>query len=255
MESNLIHGSAPVEVLYESDRILAATTWRGMCDVDNPYSGFSVCHYVGDDEAHWHACRNALARYFGVDTAHVVVPRQTHGSNVSVVSSAPVEPSAIENVDAVITNLPGVVVGVNTADCLPLLLFDEMNGVVGTAHAGWRGAVGGIIGNTLTEMIKNGASVEALHAIIAPHIGVCCFEVGEEVAGQFHPDDVVRADNVRPHVDLSRAVVRQLIDAGVSHENIVIHADCKRCNPDRYFSARAHGIASGRNFTFIMLKK
>jgi copper oxidase (laccase) domain-containing protein len=83
---------------------------------------------------------------------------------------------------------------------------------------------------------------------------VCCFEVGDEVAAQFHPDDVVRHAGAKPHVSLAGAVTRTLRRLGVNEANICADAECTRCHHERYFSARALGIASGRNFSFISLK-
>ena len=244
----------PVELLYDSPRVIAGTTSRGMhTDVD-PYSGFSLCHYVGDNDAHWSQCRMSLAEYLGISCDSLVVPRQTHGVRIALIENLPIAGDCLDGVDAVVTTLPRVAVGVNTADCLPLLLSDECAHVVAAVHAGWRGAVNGIVENALDVMIQAGANPGDIHAYIAPHIGTCCFEVGDEVASRFHPGDVTRTAGGRPHVSLSSSVVRSLTGHGVLPDNIACSGECTRCNPRHYFSARALGIASGRNFSFVMLK-
>jgi hypothetical protein len=277
MENSVTHPAVPVLTLADTDRVCVGTTFRGNIatgklnnsdSVDyksgdagansaagDAYSEFSLCHYVGDAEAHWRDCRRRLAQHLGVELDRLIVPRQTHSVNVAVVRSIPVGDADIEGVDALVTTLPGVVVGVNTADCLPLLLYDEQSGVVAAVHAGWRGAVGGVVENAVAAMIEQGAHPADIHAIVAPHIGVCCFEVGEEVAERFHPDDVVRHAGAKPHVSLAGAVTRTLRNLGVDAANICADAECTRCRSTRYFSARALGIASGRNFSFISLKK
>lgn len=248
--------SVPVVSLYESDLVYAGTTFRGVSVADDSYSGFSLCHYVGDEASHWQQCRAELASWLGISEHNIIVPRQTHSARVAFIDDVPVDDRDIDGVDAVVTTLHGVAVGVNTADCLPLLLCDEKVGVVCAVHAGWRGAVGGVVGNALDRMVLAGASPGDIHGFIAPHIGVCCFEVGEEVACQFHPDDVVyHQDGEKPHVNLSGAVTRILVSKGVPRENITDIGECTRCRSDRYFSARARGVASGRNFSFIIKNK
>lgn len=244
--------SVPLLSLYDSGEVYAATTFRGLSRADDVYSGFSLCHYVDDETSHWQQCRDELASCLGISADMVVVPRQTHSARVAVVDSVPVDSRDIDGVDAVVTALQGVAVGVNTADCLPLLLCDEKAGVVCAVHAGWRGTVGGVVENAVDCMVRAGASAGDIHGFIAPHIGVCCFEVGDEVACRFHPEDVVHHADEKPHVNLSAAVVRILVSKGVPRENITDIGECTRCRSDRYFSARALGVASGRNFSFII---
>ncbi|WP_295727799.1 polyphenol oxidase family protein [uncultured Muribaculum sp.] len=245
----------PVKPLYDSPQVIAATTSRGLHSDSDPYSGFSLCHYVGDRKGHWTQCRRALARYLGISSEYLVVPRQTHSVRVALIGELPAGDDCLDGVDAVVTKLPRVAVGVNTADCLPLLLFDEHAHVIAAVHAGWRGAVGGIVDNALDVMIQAGAHIGDIHAYIAPHIGACCFEVGDEVAARFDSDDVTRMAGRRPHVSLASSVVRSLMGFGLLADNIISSGECTRCTPGRYFSARALGIASGRNFSFVMLKE
>lgn len=246
--------TVPLISLYDSPGICVGTTFRGVPAADDSYSGFSLCHYVGDAEEHWQRCRHALADHLGIPLNHLIVPRQTHSVNVALISSLPVADRDIEGVDAVVTTMSGVAVGVNTADCLPVLLFDEVAGVAGAVHAGWRGAVGGIVDRSVDVMVSAGAVAARIHAYIAPHIRQCCFEVGEDVAAQFSGEDVLRHQQAKPHVSLASYVKRALVLNGVPEENISDPGECTRCHPDRYFSARALGIASGRNFSYIMLK-
>ncbi len=233
----------------------AGNTWRGAgADFSDPYSGFSVCHYVGDSPAHVAECRRELAAFLGVRPEALIVPRQTHGCRIAVVDRVPFPPEELESTDAVITSLPGVAVGVNTADCVPVLLSAPGAGIVAAVHAGWRGAVAGIVGRTVAKMAQLGAEPSDIRAAIRPCICVECFEVGEEVAVRFPEEFVVRRESVRPHVDLPSYVASQLAEAGIKPGNISMPQGCTRCNPRRYFSARAIGSASGRIFSFVMRK-
>ena len=218
----------------------------------SPYSSFNVCHYVGDDIRHVSECRSRLCERLGISGDRLIVPRQTHSVNCAVIDSVPAGPSVIEGVDALVTKLRGVVIGVSTADCVPVLLADAANGVIAAAHAGWRGAVGGIVSVTLNRMIGLGADPRYIMAVMGPCICKDCFEVGEEVAAQFPDECVVRVAGQKPHVDLPGYVASMLEAGGVSRSSVVMPIACTKCEPDHYFSARALGINSGRNFSMIV---
>lgn len=230
-------------------------TSRGdVCDA-SAYSGFNICHYTGDSVSHITDCRRRLAEAVGVDVDRIIVPRQTHSVKVAVVSSLPVDDVLLEGVDGIVSILNKVVIGVSTADCVPVILVDETTGVVAALHAGWRGAVGGIVREGVGRMKELGAVPERTMAYIGPSICVDCFEVGEEVAEKFPDECVVRYDDGRrPHVDLPRYVVLMLEQEGVQSCNIKSFTKniCTRCHPDQYFSARALGVESGRNYTFVI---
>lgn len=247
--------SETIDILYSSDTSLVATTRRGQgVLIEDPYSGFSVCTYSGDNENHYreHICR--LADSLGIDEKHIVMPRQTHTSNVSVIHSLPDSPESLQDIDAVITNKKGMAIGVNTADCVAVLLIDETNGLCAAVHSGWRGTVEDITGKCVERMIESGADSSAIKAFIPPCIHVECFEVGEEVAELFPSEYVNREFGSKPHIDLVSMICEQLKSRGVKSGNITVSAACTRCNPDKYFSARALGVKSGRNFSFTMLK-
>lgn len=260
MNPETLTHEVPLEVLHESFKAFAATTWRGPDIVaSDPYSGFSICHYTGDLSGHWRSCRRSLERFCGVTPERLIVPRQTHSATVLTLSGKDfddgemaVATESLEGVDAVVTDIRNLVIGVNTADCLPLILIDEEAGVAGAVHAGWRGAVAGIAVNALHAMERLGAYPVRVKALMAPCILLNEFEVGEEVAGHFPRECVSRGYGERPHVNLPLAVAMQLRGCGVT--DIKFPPAGTLSNPRRYFSARAAGIASGRNFTFVFLR-
>ncbi len=241
----------PVTILQQTEKTIVGATWRGIEANDaDPYTGFSVCHYTGDEPSHYQWCRQQLASLFGLSSESVIVPRQIHGTNVAVIDSVDFERTEVENVDAVIVTVPRLIVGVCTADCIPVIITCEEPTIVAAVHAGWRGAVAGIVEKTVEIMRRHGA--RDLCAVIGAGIGVCCFEVGDEVASQFPEEFVDRSFGERPHVDLKGYVASCLRNSGVT--SIADIEECTRCAPDRYFSARAQGINSGRNYTFAMIK-
>lgn len=238
----------PVEI---APGVKALVTCRGEID-DSPYSGFNICHYTGDSPLHVAESRKALADYIGVADGCIILPRQTHSNRCKLIDSVPVKAEELEGVDALVTRMKRVAIGVSTADCVPVLLADSQAGIIGAAHAGWRGAVGGVVENCVALMLAEGADVSRLKVAIGPCICLECFEVGEEVAGQFPESCVVRGEG-KPHVDLPLFVKETLIKCGLKEDVIAMPSSCTRCHPDRYFSARAAGIKSGRNFSMIML--
>lgn len=234
--------------------VVCGTTMRGVSGSHaGPYEGLSVCGYTGDEEVHVRASLESLARLLGVRPEDIVMPRQTHSATVRRIGRW-ISQGELYGVDGLVTTEPGIVIGMNTADCVPVLLADSRARVVAAVHAGWRGAVAGIVMKAVDEMTEAGASAENIRAYIGPSIHSCCFEVGQEVAREFPKRFVIRAGGAKPHVDLQGFVTWQLTQKGVPAENIEDSGECTRCRPERYFSARALGINSGRNFSFIGLR-
>ena len=146
--------------------------------------------------------------------------------------------------DALLENVPGSVVAVKTADCLPILLVDERRRAVAAVHAGWRGTVAGIAQHAVEAMRAQFGSLAAdLHAAIGPGIGPCCYQVGPEVAARFGLQG-------RARVDLAGANRRQLSDAGVTPERIYASNLCTMCRPDEFHSFRRDKEAAGRLYSF-----
>jgi YfiH family protein len=184
---------------------------------------------------------------------------QTHSTDVRVVKDTsdarPPEASLGENVycDALTTNAPRILLGVKTADCVPVVLGDERTGACAAVHAGWRGTLASIVKHTLERMMKEyGARAEDLRAAIGPSALACCYEVGSEVIAAFH-DKSPDADHLftptrdnHARVDLHQANREQLIAAGVSPQNIHIAPLCTMCRTDLFFSYRREKKLHGR---------
>lgn len=243
--------------LLSAGRCRSAFTTRGcVADPQEPYAGFNVCHYSGDNGAHVAKCLGELSEVTGLPQNRIVLPTQTHSATAVEITSIPPEGVVRPEADALVTRLRDVIIGVNTADCVPVVLLDPVSETIGVAHAGWRGAVGGIVENTLELMLRVGARVEDICFAHGPSICVDCFEVGEEVACRF-PEEFVdrRTDRPRPHVNLQGYVRDILLRAGLRAERGMTWDEslCTRHNPGRYFSARTLGTSSGRLFTFARI--
>ena len=241
-----------------------STTRKGGVSQGN-YGEFNINYYCGDDETHIAANRLALCGLLHITPRQLVYPHQTHDDVVGMIddqwmeSLSPAEKSgSLEGVDAVMTNLSGVCVGVSTADCIPLLLYDGEHHACCAVHAGWRGTVKCIIQKAVEAMTATyGSNPRQIKAVIGPGISLACFEVGDEVYEEFARAgfDMQRiARKYRKwHIDLWECNRMQLMGMNVPEENIQVAGICTYTRHEEFFSARRLGINSGRIFTGIML--
>jgi hypothetical protein len=183
------------------------------------------------------------------DRGRLQLLTQVHGCRV-VAAPAPGRPEA----DAALTTRAGVLLGIETADCLPVLLVDPRRRAVAAAHAGWRGTAAGISTAVVQSLVDDGSRPADLLAALGPAIGPCCYEVGEELRDAFGPlaDAVFRSGpRGRPHLDVREANLRQLLQAGLRPERVEHVAECTRCMPGRYHSYRRDGRGAGRMISFV----
>ncbi|MBE6249905.1 MAG: peptidoglycan editing factor PgeF [Prevotella sp.] len=247
--------NSPQLTYYDmGNRVVAfSTTRQGGCSQGN-YADFNINGYCGDSEEHIAANKASLAQCLGITAHQIVMPHQVHGREVVRIDHP--SQTGVE-ADAVMTNLPGLCIGVSTADCIPVLLYDEQQHAACAVHAGWRGTVQRIVDHAVTAMqLSYGTDPAQLRAVIGPGISLDSFEVGDEVydsfaAAGFEMAAISRHDE-KWHIDLPVCNQIQLQEAGV--RAIYLSGICTYQHADRYFSARRLGIQSGRIFTAIMLK-
>lgn len=221
------------------------------------YATLNVGGKWGDDPEHVAHNRRRLAAAAGFDWARLYTARQVHGARVALVVDGTLPERVAETeADVVATAVPGAVVGVYTADCVPILVADD-EGRVAAAHAGWRGTVKGVASAAVEALVSIGARRERLRAALGPSICAHCFEVGEEVAAEFDalvPSSVIRADGKKPHVDLWEANRRLLIAAGLADAAIDAAPPCTMCESERFFSFRRDGSGIGQHLSFVMAR-
>jgi len=205
--------------------------------------------------------RARVARLLGAEPGKLATPYQTH-SNVAVVAGKTWKPDVRPEADAIVTATPGVVVGIVTADCAPVLLCDPAARVIGAAHAGWRGAFSGIVEAAVEAMKELGAGEDRIVASIGPTISQGAYEVGEDFKAQFvetEPDAEMFFANDEgtgePHFDLPAYVVDRLERAGVN--DIYDLGICTYYDETRLYSYRRsqhHGEEDyGRQISAIVL--
>lgn len=204
----------------------------------------------------------------------LVTLRQIHSDIIHRVSNVP--KNALVG-DGLVTNKPGLIIGVLTADCLPIVILDPRTAAVGVFHAGWRGTLHRIAEKGVGELRRAFRSFPGdLHAIIGPGIGKCCYQVGIEVRTKFESQfsyapelfhEIKESDPVRERypllfltarppghselpvqlfLDLAEANRRQLLAVGISARNIQTLKLCTSCNTDRLFSHRKENGSTGR---------
>lgn len=265
---------APQLLLYDlGPGVTAFSTTRHGGASHGCYADFNINEYCGDNPESVARNRQALAAAIGIDLERVIMPHQTHGVEVRRIDEDFLRQSdsarrmALEGVDAVMTDVAGVCVGVSTADCIPVLLYDEEHGAVCAVHAGWRGTLARIVLKAVAEMrLACHTRPDRLRAVIGPGISVDAFEVGQEVYDAFlsagfdmqgiskqmppmHPAADASVPPMKWHIDLKECNRQQLLEAGVKAERIHVSDICTYSDSGNYFSARKLGAKSGRIYT------
>lgn len=249
-----------------NERLVAFSTMRHGGVSKGAYASMNINRYCGDREMDVVANEALLCEQLQIPTDYLVMPHQTHQTQVRMVGqelmslNPRMRKTLLHGVDALITDVQGICIGVSTADCIPVLLHDEEHHATAAIHAGWRGTVAGIVGKTVKEMeFHYGTNPGKLQAIIGPGISMEQFEVGDEVYEQFHAAgfrmEWIARRYDKWHIDLKRCNQLQLEMQGVVTERIQISPVCTYTQNEDYFSARRQGPLCGRIFSGIMMKR
>ena len=252
------------------DGVTAFSSTRQGGYSEGRYGEFNINRYCGDDEEAIRKNREALCQLLHISDERLLMPHQVHLTEIAVVDEnllrlpADEQQEALEGIDAIMTDRVGVCIGVSTADCIPVLLYDKRHHAVSAIHAGWRGTVQRIVEKTIVQMTAvYGTQPSELVAQIGPGIHLDNFEVGDEVYEAFQQAgfDMETISKRYPtadgkgekwHIDLPECNRQQLIAAGLPAESVTVSPICTYQRHDTFFSARRLGITSGRIFTGIM---
>ena len=256
LEQDLL-GAIPVltdNALARTLGVRVAFTGREGGVSDGCYGALNLGNHVNDDPAAVAENVARTARALGADPTEVLVANQVHGTRiVAVRDSGPAalqtaRAEAAAGADGFLVTVPGALALLCFADCTPVILVSPF-GSFAVAHAGWRGCVGGIASAAARALAEaDQVSPAALNVYIGPHIGPCCFEVGDEVAVRFRDafgPACVEGDG--HHVSMAAAIAADLASAGIDGRRIASAGVCTQCHPDRYFSYRASGGVCGRH--------
>ena len=233
---------------------------------DGIFSTMNLSFSRGDNENAVLNNYKIICDAIGVDYKKCVLSKQTHTTNIRVVSPDDIGKGIIkerdfDDVDGLITNIPGVTLVTQYADCVGLLFYDPVKQVVAASHAGWRGTVNEIGRLTVEKMqAAFGCNPADILTAIAPSIGKCCFEVDKPVYDEFIKlknidlsDIIDDKGNGKYNIDLWECNRQILLSAGILPQNITITDLCTKCHPAVFFSHRATLGKRGNLAAFICL--
>ena len=228
---------------------------------EGPYSNLNTCFLVGDREEDVRRNLTLIADSFSIPADRLILMGQVHGDRILILDGEGPPPGSISECDGLITDRPGVALGIRTADCVPLLFVDRVRRVIGVAHAGWRGTALRIASRMVDLFEQRFSSrIENILITVGPAIGVCCYQVDAPVYAAFSSQPGVdrflypcREDG-RWMLDLVSANRITLMERGASAGNILSAGHCTACRRDIFFSHRASLGSTGRQINFIMLR-
>ncbi len=250
MNSSLVFDQKFRLFRYPGLEIPHAITTRHTFDEED----FNLSFHTGE-EKNVSAHRHQLKAYFS-EASSLTVPKQCHGVSIYEVGKGCLS-SVPEDTDALVTNVKGQLLGVLSADCVPVLLFDPVKRALGLAHAGWKGTVASIGSLTLQRMIDlYGCNPSHIRTYIGPSISQANFEVGQEVVQAFRNLDlteVIQEERGHYRVDLWKANAILLQRSGVLPQHSYQAHVCTYDTTNQFYSARKEGFATGRFGVFAML--
>jgi YfiH family protein len=192
--------------------------------------------FDGDMRSHENIVRFLVKKHLHT---RYIAAEQTHGTGVAIIDSS-TRGKVLPAVDGLVT-AQNVMLAIRTADCVPVLLYDSVRGVIGAAHAGWKGTYGNIVRNVICAMIKLGAKNKDIRAVLGPHIQSCCYAVDKhrwEVFSQRYGQAGIQKDNRAFFLNLQHIIRLQLTTSGIYPAHITLSAICTSCAHDQYFSFR-----------------
>lgn len=229
-----------------------------------PYNSLNLGFGTDDQKHNVEANRAALARTFDLLPHLLLTVSQVHGTDILIVDESNPDFSHFQGVesDAIITNQPGIMIGVLVADCYPVLLFDPVNKVAAAVHAGWRGAAAGLIGNVVKAMSSHFSSKPAdLLAAIGSGIGAHKYQVDRPVreafrAGSGYWEAISHEVSLGQwQLDIGKSCRLQLEAAGLAGKNIDEVQECTCCHRELFFSHRRDQGVTGRQIGFVLINE
>lgn len=188
----------------------------------------------------------------------IFFPKQVHGIDGVHAEFSTISSNFLTPADFCFTNQKLLGLGIVTADCVPLVLYDYQQKLIAAVHAGWRGSVAGITKNAVQRLVQQGANVKTMHAFFGPAARGCCYEIAGDLVDYFsnheRADQIVTVKNKKTYLDLVvyNQLVLQLL--GINSEKIATdQALCTMCN-DQFSSYRREGLDAARNITIVYLR-
>lgn len=211
-----------------------------------PKDALNLTQFKGDAKEQVEENRRRFLKAIGAEDATIVTVRQIHSTDRCFIKSMSQAKGAQQQCDAIMTKLKGVLLGVQTADCLPVLIADPKSGMMAAIHAGWRGTVGRITERTIADlMLAYGVNTRQCIAALGPVACVECYEIGEDVIEQYKQgfrywrNLVVNfKEGGKANLDVRAANIQQLIYGGITEDRIYTAPYCTMHNNELFFSYR-----------------
>ena len=223
-----------------------------------PFNSNNLAFHVGDNSEDVIQNHLKLAQKMGYQHSDLVHMQQIHSDKIIIVDPDIHNFENPPECDALITDIANIPLMVMTADCTPVLLFDNVKDVIAVAHAGRAGAVKGIVPKTIEKMCTSfGSNIEDITVVLGPSIHSCCYEVGEKVANEIMENGYGLAiiyENEKYSLDVNTIIHKQLKESGLHKENIEDLNICNACENQDFFSYRADKQKTGRIAGVLMLR-
>lgn len=246
------HNLVNYKIFESFKNVVAFTTTKQTFSENQP-------RFTGDHPEVYNVSRRNLAQILDLPVEQLVFPRQTHTDCVAEIAVLP-ETEIIET-DALITDQKSICICVQTADCVPVIIYDSKQQIIAVVHSGWRGTVNKIVEKTIQKLIINyHSNPQKLYAAIGPSIGPNVYEVGNEVVDAvkrnfIHSEKLLFKNNSgKYHFNLWEANKQLLLANNIPVENMEVLKECSFELADKYYSARRDGVETGRMVTGIYLK-
>lgn len=246
----------------KGQKIVAGFTTRNGGVSRAPYNSLNLGFNTDDQQVHVDGNRSTFCRAFDVSLNQLLTVNQVHSDDLLLIDESNPDLGHFlkVEVDGVITNQPGIMLGILVADCFPILLWDEQKQVIAAIHVGWRGAASGILKKAVNSMIKNfKCQADQIQAAVGPGIGAHRFEVDRPVREAFRNGSGFWSEISNEvslghwQVDLGLSCRLQLEQAGLNPTMIEAAEECTCCHQEMFFSYRRDQGATGRQLGFIML--
>ncbi len=225
---------------------------------EGDFASLNVGTRRGDDVQRAEENIKIASEALGLHYENLTRTYQTHTNNVAFVEDYNIGNEMPEGTDGIVTDAVNVPLMCYSADCVPILLYEEKRGLIGAVHSGWRGTAGNIAQNAVRLMEEHGGRAQYVTALIGPAIGMCCYEVSGDVGEVFegdYPSCVLKKADGKYMIDLKKIVALQLEGAGVARENVINSGICTSCENESFFSHRAQKGRSGLLGGFIEISR
>ena len=227
-----------------------------------PYNSLNLGLNTEDQIPQVEGNRSSFVRTYDLSPHQLLTVKQVHGDDLLLIDEFNADLSHFLSleVDAIVTNQSGIMIGVLVADCFPVLLWDPEKKVIATVHVGWQGAAKGILGKVVAAMVKNfSCSPDQLKVAIGPGIGAHKYEVDRPVRDAFRQGsgfwNEISTETRLGHwqLDIAKSCRLQLSEAGLKDSHIETAKECTCCHPELFFSFRRDQGHTGRQLGFLML--